>query len=420
MGKIPSGLVEWARLPGPALVLAEVRRRAAKGARTEQGTLPVGLTASQRREVARLLGTPWEISDRAVRLQDLAAALAEHGLTVRSLVEGIDGGPLVNVRLLRADERASARAAAERERSAVVELLVATGIHAFAATTWLDDHGLPKAGSGDLWALTEQVARVWRQLPSRRGVIPLAQLAATVADNDAHALDYDRLLGRAVARLVAVAHGLPRPLRAGRAWRRAWGHVGVRCDGVSSRVLVLNLPLAGEASAARWSGAVPGEPLWLTLRSISGLWTAPADATFFVCENVTVLEAAADRLGADSRPVICTDGNPANVALDLIAGLSAAGCPIRVRADFDAAGLGIVDQVRSVAPAAAGWRYDASTYAAHLGLDVPAPVESMDEWAQLHALYAQHNTAVHEEAILDQLVADLVAPMPSDRDVSAR
>ena len=34
MIEIPAGLLEWARLPGPALVLQEVRGRAAKGVRT--------------------------------------------------------------------------------------------------------------------------------------------------------------------------------------------------------------------------------------------------------------------------------------------------------------------------------------------------------------------------------------------------
>lgn len=415
MDEVPTGLAEWARLPGPALVLEEVRRRAAKGARTEHGTLRIELTAEQRREVGRLLGTPWEVSDRAVRLQDLAAALAEHGLTVRGLVEGIDGRPLVNVRQQRADERASARAAAQRERAAVVELLVGAGIYASTVATWLDEQGLPRAGSGELRALAEQVVRVWRQLPSSGGAMPLAQLAATVADNDAHALDYDQPLGRAVARLVAAQHGMPRAFRAGRDWRRAWARVGVKCNGVSSRVLVLNLPLAGEAPAARWSGVAPGEPIWLTLRSITGPWTAPAEATVFVCENVTVLEAAADRLGADCPPVVCTDGNPANVALDLLAGFSAAGCTIRVRADFDAAGLAIVEQMRSVVPAARGWRYDAATYAAHLGLDLQPGGPTSNELERLRVLYRQHGIAVHEEAILDQLIADLDYVVSSTR-----
>jgi hypothetical protein len=129
MSEIPAGLAAWAGLPGPALVLAEVRGRAAKGARTEQGTLRVELTTEQRCEVARLLGTPWELTDRPVRLQDLGAALVEHGLTVRGLVEHIDGAPLVNARALRADTRASARSAAEQERAAVVGVLEGAGVH---------------------------------------------------------------------------------------------------------------------------------------------------------------------------------------------------------------------------------------------------------------------------------------------------
>lgn len=166
------------------------------------------------------------------------------------LVEGIDGRPLVNVRQLRADQRASARAAAERERAAVTELLVGAGVRPPAVAAWLTDQGLPAAGSGDLRALAEQVVQAWQQLPGADDTMPLAQLAATVANNDAHVLDYDQPLGRSVARLVAAEYALPRPLRAGRDWRRAWAQVGVKCDGVSSRVLVLNLPLTGEAPAA--------------------------------------------------------------------------------------------------------------------------------------------------------------------------
>jgi uncharacterized protein (TIGR02679 family) len=408
MSEIPAGLAAWARLPGPDLVLQEVRGRAAKGARTEQGTLRVQLTGEQRREVARLLGTPWEITGRAVRLQDLAAVLAEHGLTVSGLVEGVDGKPLVNVRQLRADERASARTSSSQERAAVVELLEGAGVCGSAVQAWLDDQGLPNAGCGELLALARQVAVVWRRLPESGGAMPLAQLAATASDNDAHALDYDQPLGRAVARLVAARHGMPRPLRAGRDWRRAWARVGVKCDGVSSRVLVLNLPLHGQVPAVGWCAATPGEPIWLTLRSITGAWTARTDTAVFVCENVTVLEAAADRLGASCPPVICTDGFPANAALDLIAGLSDAQCALKVRADFDRAGLAIAEQVRSAAPAATGWQYDAATYAAHLGLDFEAEASGGDELEKLRALYCRHGIAIHEEAILDRLMADLV------------
>jgi uncharacterized protein (TIGR02679 family) len=256
-------------------------------------------------------------------------------------------------------------------------------------------------------ALAERVAAVWRSLPGFGGRTPLAQLAANVADYDAHALDHHRLLGRSVARLIAAEHGMPRPLRAGRDWRLAWARVGVKCDGVSSRVLVCNLPLDGEAPAVRWCAAAAGEPMWLTLRSITGRWMAPAGVTVFVCENATVLEAAADRLGVDCPPLVCTDGNPVSAALDLIAGLSDAGCALKVRADFDRDGLAIVDRIRSAAPGATGWRYDAATYAAHLGLDVEPAACDGNELEQLRAVYRRHGTAIHEEALLDALIADL-------------
>lgn len=407
MTEIAAGLMAWARLPGPALVLQKVRDRAARGAETEQGTLRVALNPDQRREVARLLGTPWELTDRPVRLQDLGAVLAEHGLTVRGFVEGIDEQPLVNLRQRRADERASARNVAERERASVVELLECAGFHGSVIQLWLDDMGLPKAGSGELLALAEQVVVVWRQRPGPGRSISLAQLAASVGGHDAHALDYSRLLGRATGRLIAAQHNIPRPLRAGREWRLAWARVGVKCDGVSSRVLVLNLPLEGDAPAVRWCAATPGEPVWLTLRSITGSWTASSQATIFVCENVTVLEAAADRFGAECPPMVCTDGNPANVALDLITGLADAGCGIKVRADFDPVGLNIVDQVCSVAPASAGWQYDATTYATHLALDFDSEKPGGNERDSLRTVFGQHRVFVHEEAILEQLMTDL-------------
>ena len=51
------------------------------------------------------------------------------------------------------------------------------------------------------------------------------------------------------------------------AWRAAWASVGVACDRVSSTVLVLNLPLLG-SPALQAVTAVPGEPTWLTARTL--------------------------------------------------------------------------------------------------------------------------------------------------------
>lgn len=404
MNDIPPGLKDWARLPGPSLVLAVVRERAAKGASTEKGVLRIAFTTDQRREVGRLLGKPWELSGKPLRLQAVARALSEHGLTVRDFIQGLDGSELVNLRARRAEERTSAKEAAESEREAACEVLRVNGVHPEAAETWISDQGLPRAGTGELLALTLNVAMVRSQLPGDSGSIPLAQLAAQVGDHNAHALDFKEPLGRAVVRLIAAEHGLPRPARGGRLWRQAWSCGGVKCDGVSSRVLVLNLPLIGESPAARWSAAAPGEPLWLTLRSLPACWVIRSATTVFVCENVTVVEAAADRLGENCPPLVCTDGYPANAALDVIAGLAEAGCRLQVRADFDADGLAIVEQVRAVAPDATGWRYDPATYARHL--QRPTAEGGFDE---LRSLYRQCGIAVHEETLLDELVEDLRA-----------
>lgn len=404
MTELPEGLVAWARLTGPVLVLDAIRGRAERGFNTEDGTLRIALTASQRGEVARLVGTAWDISGRPVRLKDLAAALGDHGLTVREFIETLDGASIVS----RHHRRAERQTTADAERSVAAALLTEAGIDAAAARAWLDDPGTPRPGDGELCALTERTLHVWSRLPGvDRPSVRLAQVAATVL-NDAHALDHKEPLGRAVSRLIAHVHELPRPLRPGRDWRRAWDAGGVRCDGVSSRVLVLNLPLYGDAPAARWSTAAPGEPLWLSLRSLTGTWSVPPATSVFVCENPTVLEAAADELGPDCPALICTDGMPSNTALDLLAGLAATTDEIAVRADIDDAGFVVVGQLLSAAPAATTWRYDAGTYLGHLGLPTTAAAGDPHTGTDaLRDLYAEHRVPLHEEALLTTLLDDL-------------
>ncbi|QQQ74901.1 DUF2399 domain-containing protein [Saccharothrix sp. 6-C] len=410
---IPPGIKDWARLAGPAAVLDAVHTRARRGHRTETGTLTgVALTAEQRREVALLLGTRWELSGKPVRLQDLAEKLTEHHLTVRRLVEALHGEQIEPDKAHRS--RAQAEAAAERERAATH--LIESGVAAHAVERWLADTGLPRPGSGELQTLAEQVATVVTGLRTTSSGTRLAQLAADTL-HDAHALDADRQLGRGVARLLAIEHDLPRPQRAGRAWRAAWAAAGVMCDGVSSRVLALNLPLTGESPAARLCAAAPGEPVWLTLRSLTGAWTASA-SDVFVCENPTIAEAAADALGLTCPPLVCTDGIASGAALDLLAVLATAGCTIHARADFDPAGFTVADQVLSVASGALSWRFNARTYAAECGLSGhhDAPDDLAAAVAGLRVVYDLARSPVHEERLLALLLSDLAPGAgPADR-----
>ena len=400
MRPVPDGLAAWARLAGPATVLDEVRRRARRGHSTDSGALRVDLPPDRRREVARVLGVRWDASGRPVRLQDLSAALADHGLTVREFVEALDGAVVVEDRVVRS-ERDLRR---DEERAAAAEELRAAGIGGEHVARWLDDPVLPRPGTGELLSVAREVALVVRRVAARERPIGLAALAAELF-GDAHALDHAQLIGRATARLLATVHGLPAPSRGGREWRAAWAAGGVRCDGVSSRVLTLNLPLTGGGPAARWCAATPGEPVWLTLRAVAATSSVPVPRRVFVCENVTVLEAAADELGPACPPMVCTDGIPSHAALDLIAMLWTAGCSISVRADVDEAGFVVVDQVRRVAPGAELWRYDLALYRQFA--TVPDTIEEGDGLSALAAAYVASGRAVHEEELIDLLLSDL-------------
>ena len=99
---------------------------------------------------------------------------------------------------------------------------------------------------------------------------------------------------------------------------------------------------------------------------------------------------------------------PSIAALDLIGGLASRGCEIAVRADVDEAGFVVVEQVRSAAPAAAVWRFDVATYAEHLGLP---PGDTADEGhgntRRLREMYGRQQIPMHEESLLDLLIADL-------------
>ena len=166
---------------------------------------------------------------------------------------------------------------------------------------------------------------------------------------DPHALGRGSPVAIGILRLLG--HELP---DSAEAWRLAWEEHGVDCDPVSSRVLVLNLRMRGDAACARLTEAAGPEPLWLTWRSLNGTFRTD-DADVFVCENPSVLIAAADTLGERARPLVCTNGRPSAAATRLLAGLAAAGVTLHVRADDDAAGQEIVSGLQAAIPGVWLW-----------------------------------------------------------------
>jgi uncharacterized protein (TIGR02679 family) len=344
---LDEGLLDWARLPGPQKVLAAARRRLEAGGDLSGSSLRVSLTPDERVEVGRLLGMTWVGSGKAVGARTLASTLQGLGTDVAELLAAT-GGTLRDLRM----ERDTARkdAATERERAAWV--LTSIGVPSDVALAWIGRRGLPAAGSGQLADLASRCARVWELLPGPGGGrMLLTVLAASALDNP-HALDRGSPVATGVLRLLG--HELPESTET---WRTTWEGHGVDCDPVSSRVLVLNLRLAGDAMCVPLSLAAGPEPLWLTLRSLNGAFHGDA-LDIYVCENPSVLIAAADVLGTRARPLICTSGRPSAAAVRLLTGLAATGASLHIRADDDATGQEIVKGLRSSIPSAQLWRYD--------------------------------------------------------------
>lgn len=284
----------------------------------------------------------------------------------------------------------------------------------------------PEAGM-DLCRHAEDVLR---HLPATG--VTRSQLAANVL-GDAHALDN----GRGTAALVlavwrhkampSAAEGdlavpesnegadLQTPGTAERV-RDVWARAGVLVNELARPVLFLNLP-SHRTGGDAWSF---GEPAYASLRLLlrSPPRWAVAGSDVYVCENPNLLAIAADRLGADCAPLVCTDGMPAAAQRCLLSQLAQAGARLHYHGDFDWPGLRIGNQVvreHSAAP----WRFGAADYLAAVA--TPAglmkslegkPAEATWDTG-LTAAMQEHGVAVAEEAMATSLMQDLGRPQHS-------
>ncbi|MGH9018938.1 MAG: DUF2399 domain-containing protein, partial [Acidimicrobiales bacterium] len=200
------------------------------------------------------------------------------------------------------------------------------------------------------------------------------------------------------------------------AGRRAlWARVGVLSDEVSTTVLTSGLrPQGAAAAAAVRTRSESGCESHLTLRDLQRVdrWVAPGTVVW-VCENPRVLEAAMDA-GARSA-MVCTSGNPTLVVTLLLQSLAAAEADLYYRGDFDWPGIAMANRIVA-AYGASPWRMGAADYDAALEaagaslLTLPllegAPVTA--GWdAELTAAMVRAGRAVHEESLLELLVADV-------------
>lgn len=390
--------------------LAWLRHRVRQALEAGTGPQAVTLhapTSVQRQAVAVLFGRRLPTGRTlTVRLADLEAVLQRSG-TAPDLATAITllGGPLTDRRGVRD------AAARDREQPYVAARAWASGSDQVG---WLEQWltGVRRSGLltrvpavADASALVLQALLVLTKLPVD---VPVGrnELAAQMCA-DAHALDDGTTCGALVLRGLAVRDGRPLPTRTGER-RELWERFGVRADTVSATCLTLGVrPLAGARVAARLRAAADsGDPLHLTAWDLARepLTLAPG-TTVLVCENPRVLEAVAGRRGGDLA-VVCSAGSPNLVVMSVLTQLAEAGAVLRYHGDFDWPGIAIANRLTTTG--CVPWRMTAADYLAAKrvgGLPLHGtPV--MPSWdAALGAAMRREGTAVHEEAVLDTLLA---------------
>jgi uncharacterized protein (TIGR02679 family) len=383
-----SGLLSRSISPGPGrrLKLAELDtalRHSAAG----QGLISVLEVLSGQPLTDRTAARRDSLAEWAHVWQHLDASVAEAGLADASWVPDWIAGLRRTGILTRAGTGAAIRALTHA--LSALEILAASS----------PPHALERPS--DDWPGTNATSM-------ERGTL------ATRVTGDAHGLDDSQLASAVLLRAAAAALGRSMPESAADR-RELWQVLGVATDTVSGTVLV-------------WALRPPGSDPWSTMmrqRADLGLIThltvheleqagdvalaAPGE-TLSVCENPQVLQAVAHARA--SSPLICLSGNPAVAATTLLRALIHAGHSVRYHGDFDWPGVAIAGRV--IALGATPWRMlavnyqnavatlDAEHAVALTGKPVPTPWDPA-----LASAMAVHGLAVHEESIVDELIADL-------------
>jgi len=371
-----------------------------------------GLSREERHALTGLIGR--RVDERArVDLAVVDARLRETGAAT-GLVAAVTArrGALVDRPATRA-----AKAASRAELwSAVRAALASAGLDAEPwVEEWLErirplvGRVRPARAESVVTTAVRCVARLSWSSP----VVGRTELATAVAGSS-HALDDGSVLGALVLRAIAARLGTPLPSSAGER-RQLWSQGGVLSDEVSTTVLTLGLHPRGTAAVARSVCALSdsGCEAHLTLRDLSRLDRLVPDGTpVSVCENPRVLEAAMD--AASRAAVVCTAGNPTVVVTAVLARLATDGADLRYHGDFDWPGVAIANRVM-VASGALPWRIGAADYEDALALAGAGEVLPLEGrpvaavWdAELTAAMERVGVAVHEEAVLDVLVSDLL------------
>lgn len=404
-----------------AWIIERIRARLERGAGVAGDVTLRAPSVAQRTAVARMFGHATSKGQTlAVDLGELDALL-RHAAICDGIVEAIP--ILVGTVVNRRDARGSIEAVWDGVFEDAAQIVAGRS----PLDQWLVELRatglLRRLASGDparARALIDQAVALAVRLPADG--VSLAELAAVVA-GDSHALDAGAPLGTIAIRLAQLivqcdaVHGRGNgnhsvTVRKAAKARDVWAAAGVLCDELSVPALVLNVTASdsthtGRAMAAH---AEAGEPYRLSVRQL--LRNPPdfhpiRESVVFVCENPSVVSAAANRLGAASAPLVCVEGQPRTAASLLLARLAAAGAQLKYHGDFDWGGVRIGNVVIGDLGARA-WRFSAADYEATTGGRKLSgrPIEARWDSA-LSNIMSAAGRAVHEEQVMDGLLSDL-------------
>ncbi len=251
--------------------------------------------------------------------------------------------------------------------------------------------------------LLARVTLVLSALPAAGEGLP--RFAARLLGS-AHALDVGTPESTLVLSALSALRETPGSGEAGRSARQRrelWASAGVAVDELSSTVLVHRLELPGPVGDLTRAG----EPVILTLRQVHALEVEPPRAQVFVCENPSVVDAAARELGRAGPPLVCIQGQPSLAAEALLQRLAGAG--LRYHGDFDWGGIRIANRVHELF-GFEPWRYGAVDL--KQSADTPGsalrgtPLDARWDTGLRRALEARASR-LEEEQVLDTLLADL-------------
>ncbi len=373
-----------------------------------------GLTAEEHAALASLLGRPQRYSNSLqidVHLIDAALQRAGIAPSLRGALERLDGS-ITNLAAarLRNEQLWSDVAAGRSQADLAAFLRVPDGLSLLKR--------LARQDSLLAAELCRGAEAVLGRLPAKG--IARSQLAAE-ALGDAHALDNGQPVATvvlAVWRRLAQSLGDNevteltaelQPAGTSERIRDIWATAGVLVNELARPALFLNVPI--KASESGWCD---GEPTYRSLRALLRLppsWNV-AGRKVYVCENPNLLAIAADHLGGNCAPLVCTEGMPAAAQQCLLSQLALAGAYLFYHGDFDWPGLRIGNYVMREF-GAQPWRFGVTDYiaAVHAAASSRQPLKGKSAEAAwdtaLAAAMEQHRLCVAEEALVSSLLQDL-------------